>query len=98
MAPGHRIERADRDGFEAVELRSPELTAAFVPDLNMIGCSLEHRGEELLGQRGGLAAYAERGSSMGIPLLHPWANRLDAAAGRASTSSATRTAFRCTGS
>jgi aldose 1-epimerase len=43
----------------------------------MVGCSLRHRGEELLGQRGGLARYAETGSSMGIPLLHPWANRLD---------------------
>jgi aldose 1-epimerase len=78
MPAGHHIRRSERDGFEAVELSSPELTAAFVPGLNMIGCSLEHGGEELLGQRGGLAAYAERGSSMGIPLLHPWANRLDA--------------------
>jgi aldose 1-epimerase len=42
----------------------------------MVGGSLTHRGEELLGQRGGLAAYRERGSSFGIPLLHPWANRL----------------------
>ena len=42
----------------------------------MVCCSLTHRGEELLGQRSGLRAYAERGSTMGIPLLHPWANRL----------------------
>jgi galactose mutarotase-like enzyme len=42
----------------------------------MVGSSLRHRGEELLGQRGGLAGYAETGSSFGIPLLHPWANRL----------------------
>jgi aldose 1-epimerase len=43
------------------------------PRRGMLGCSLRHRGEELLA--GG-----------GIPLLHPWANRLDAfeytAAGR----------------
>ncbi len=59
-------------------LRSPVgLEAAFAPDVGMIGCSLRHRGEELLGQRGGLAKYAETGSSFGIPLLHPWANRLD---------------------
>src|SRR5262249_39805551 len=45
-------------------------------DLGMIGCSLRHRGAELLGQRGGLAKYAASGSTMGIPLLHPWANRL----------------------
>ncbi len=42
----------------------------------MVGYSLTQRGEELLGQRGGLAAYRERGSTFGIPLLHPWANRL----------------------
>jgi galactose mutarotase-like enzyme len=42
----------------------------------MIGASLEHRDDELLGQRGGLPAYEARGSTMGIPLLHPWANRL----------------------
>jgi galactose mutarotase-like enzyme len=53
-----------------------ELEAAFAPGVGMVGCSLRHRGEELLGQRGGLAKYAEQGSSMGIPLLHPWANRL----------------------
>ncbi|MDX6520285.1 MAG: aldose 1-epimerase [Gaiellales bacterium] len=50
--------------------------AEFAPGLGMVCCSLTHRGEELLGQRGGLRAYAERGSTMGIPLLHPWANRL----------------------
>jgi galactose mutarotase-like enzyme len=42
----------------------------------MIGASLEHRGDELLGQRNGLAAYETKGSTMGIPLLYPWANRL----------------------
>jgi galactose mutarotase-like enzyme len=44
----------------------------------MVGCSLRHRGEELLGQRGGLARYVAERSTMGIPLLHPWANRLGA--------------------
>jgi aldose 1-epimerase len=44
----------------------------------MVCASLRHRGEELLGQRGGLKAYAETGSTFGIPLLHPWANRLEA--------------------
>jgi galactose mutarotase-like enzyme len=42
----------------------------------MVCCSLRHRGEELLGLRRGLGAYLERGKTMGIPLLHPWANRL----------------------
>lgn len=50
--------------------------ATFVPEAGMIGCSLRHAGEELLGQRGGLRRYVESGSTMGIPFLHPWANRL----------------------
>jgi galactose mutarotase-like enzyme len=42
----------------------------------MVCSSLRRRGEELLGQRRGLAAYAESGSTFGIPLLYPWANRM----------------------
>ncbi|MGI8460149.1 MAG: aldose 1-epimerase [Solirubrobacterales bacterium] len=52
------------------------LEASFAPAAGMIGCSLRDRGEELLGQRRGLDAYVAEGSTMGIPLLHPWANRL----------------------
>ena len=66
----------ERDGFAAVALLAGELEATFVPGAGMVGASLRHRGDELLGQRAGLRAYAERGSTMGIPLLHPWANRL----------------------
>jgi aldose 1-epimerase len=68
------------DGFEAATLSSPEhgVEATFVPGAGMVGCSLLRRGQELLGQRGGLATYVERRSTMGIPLLHPWANRLGA--------------------
>jgi aldose 1-epimerase len=57
-------------------LRSPQLTATFAPAYGMVCASLVHRGDELLGRRQGLDAYAETGSTMGIPLLHPWANRL----------------------
>jgi aldose 1-epimerase len=66
------------DGFEALSLSSGdgELEAAFVPEAGMVGCSLRHRGEELLGQRGGLARYVAERSTMGIPLLYPWANRV----------------------
>ncbi|MBX3025988.1 aldose 1-epimerase [bacterium] len=69
---------ASAAGHAAVVLsaRDADLHATFVPSLGMIGCSLRHRGDELLGQRGGLARYAASGSTMGIPLLHPWANRL----------------------
>jgi galactose mutarotase-like enzyme len=85
----YEVSGATRDGHPVRVLvaRDAQLRAAFAPGVGMVGCSLEHRGEELLGQRGGLARYAEAGSSMGIPLLHPWANRLAGrryeAAGRA---------------
>jgi len=66
------------DGREARVLAAPEeeLEVAFVPAAGMVGCSLTHRGEELLGQRGGLAHYVAERSTMGIPLLFPWANRV----------------------
>jgi galactose mutarotase-like enzyme len=64
------------DGWRALTLASGELEAAFVPGAGMVGCSLRHGGEELLGQRGGLAAYVAERKTMGIPLLYPWANRL----------------------
>src|SRR3954469_20111399 len=80
MAPDARIGK-DRpvmttreDGLSLGE--AGELEAAFVPGAGMVGCSLRHRGEELLGRRGGLAAYVAERKTMGIPLLYPWANRL----------------------
>ena len=60
-----------------IVLTAGALEAAFVPEVGMVGSSLRHRGEELLAQRGGLEKYGESGSTFGIPLLHPWANRLD---------------------
>ena len=42
----------------------------------MLACSLRRDGVELLGQRKGLEVYERTGSTMGVPLLHPWANRL----------------------
>lgn len=69
------------EGFAALTLESDSrggLEAVFVPEAGMVCCSLKHRGEELLGQRGGLRAYVDHYSTMGIPFLHPWANRLGA--------------------
>ena len=43
----------------------------------MLCASLRHRGEELLGLVDDIEAFAVAGRSCGIPLLHPWANRLD---------------------
>jgi galactose mutarotase-like enzyme len=61
---------------ETVTLASEALEAVFAPAAGMVGCSLRHRGTELLGLRGGLEAYRARGMTFGIPLLYPWANRL----------------------
>jgi aldose 1-epimerase len=69
------------EGIPVLTLASSELggiEAAFAPSAGMVGCSLRHRGEELLGQRGGLRRYIREHSTMGIPLLYPWANRLGA--------------------
>ncbi|MBM3666735.1 MAG: aldose 1-epimerase [Actinobacteria bacterium] len=67
-------------GFSALTLSSPNdaVEAAFVPSAGMVCCSLRHRGEELLGQRGGLRSYVHDRGTMGIPLLYPWANRVAA--------------------
>src|ERR671917_2833431 len=81
------LDRIPHGQLEAVVLADGDLRAVFVPRAGMIGCSLRHRGEELLVQRGGLAAWRGTGKSFGLPLLHPWANRLRdwryACAGRA---------------
>ena len=88
MAQARIVETAV-DGFAARTLVSPDgiLEATFVVDAGMVGCSLRHEGAELLDPRGGVARYASAGATMGIPLLHPWANRLEgfryAVAGRA---------------
>ncbi|MGD9734988.1 MAG: aldose 1-epimerase [Solirubrobacterales bacterium] len=79
--PALMVGERNEDGMAALTLESAAaggLVATFVPEAGMIGCSLRAAGEELLGQRGGLAKYVGSGSTMGIPFLHPWANRLAA--------------------
>ena len=61
----------------AVRLAAGDLQALFLPRLGMLGTSLAHRGTELLRRIDDLDAAAARGSTAGIPLLHPWANRLE---------------------
>jgi galactose mutarotase-like enzyme len=51
------------------------MQATFVPQLGMVGVSLRKNGEEYLDLRGGPRAF-EAGHTVGLPLLHPWANRL----------------------
>jgi aldose 1-epimerase len=48
----------------------------FLPGYGMLGASLRHRGVELLRRVEDLEAAAAKGSTAGIPILHPWANRL----------------------
>jgi aldose 1-epimerase len=47
-----------------------------MPGAGMLGWSLRHRGEELLGHPVSLSKYLETGEPTGVALLHPWANRL----------------------
>jgi galactose mutarotase-like enzyme len=73
----HALTDTEHEGVPTVTLSSPDgVAVSLAPGLGMVGCSLRHRGDELLGQLGGLAAYRDRQSTFGIPLLHPWANRL----------------------
>lgn len=48
----------------------------FLPEHGMLGASLRCRGVELLRRVEDLEGAAAKGSTAGIPLLHPWANRL----------------------
>ena len=74
----YRIIDGSVEGYATKTLIRPDdgLRATFAPGAGMVGCSFTHRGVELLAARAGLARYATSGSTMGIPLLHPWANRL----------------------
>ena len=67
-----------RERVESVLLRSVDgsTEAEFVPGANMICSSLRYLGAEYLHQGAGVEAYLRDGMTMGIPLLHPWANRL----------------------
>jgi len=71
---------------EPVRLAAGELEAVFLPAQGMLGASLRHRGVEMLRRVDDLPIAAAKGATAGIPLLHPWANRLEAlryrAAGR----------------
>jgi aldose 1-epimerase len=60
----------------ACTLATGDLTAVFLPGRGMLGASFRHKGAEILGRVEDLKLAAEKGSSAGIPLLYPWANRL----------------------
>ncbi|HXX15119.1 MAG TPA: aldose 1-epimerase [Candidatus Eremiobacteraceae bacterium] len=57
-------------------LSAGDLQATFWPDAGMLCASLRHRGTELLRRVEDLETARTKGSTAGIPLLYPWANRL----------------------
>ena len=57
-------------------MRAGELTATFLPSHGMLGTSFTHRGEELLRFPVDIERAARDGTSIGIPLNYPYANRL----------------------
>jgi len=57
-------------------LSAGDLEAVFLPGRGMLGASLRHKGVEILRRVENIEAAAANGSTAGIPLLHPWANRL----------------------
>lgn len=72
-------------------LRAADLQADVVPELGMVVASLRRDGHELLALRAGLDGYRERGSTFGVPLLYPFANRLSAVRSERIDASAART-------
>jgi galactose mutarotase-like enzyme len=54
-----------------------DFEAVFLPHHGMLGASFRYRGLELLRRVENLDSAAARGSTAGIPLLYPWANRLE---------------------
>lgn len=57
-------------------LSAGDLQATFWPGAGMLCASLRHRGTELLRRVDDLETARTKGSTAGIPLLYPWANRL----------------------
>lgn len=67
---------AERDGHGAVRLTVGSTSLEVLPGVGLLGASLRVRGREFLDLRGGPSA-ASQGHTTGLPLLAPWANRLE---------------------
>src|SRR5262245_11113815 len=63
-------------GAPVVTLASGDLEVDFLPGHGMLCMSLRDRKIEILRRVDDLETAASKGSTAGIPLLHPWANRL----------------------
>jgi aldose 1-epimerase len=59
-----------------ISIAAGNLSAEFLPDSGMLGVSLHFRGKEVLRRIDDLEAAKGKGSTAGIPILYPWANRL----------------------
>ena len=59
-----------------ISLVADNLRALFWPDAGMLCTSLRFHEEELLRRVEDLETARQKGSTAGIPLLYPWANRL----------------------
>jgi aldose 1-epimerase len=71
------ISQVTQLGEDGMRLAAGDLEAIVIPSAGMVVASLRLRGDELLGRADDLAAWVDGGHTMGIPLLHPWANRLE---------------------
>jgi aldose 1-epimerase len=63
-------------GEPTLSIGAGNLRAEFWPGAGMLGVSLHYRGEEILRRVDDLESARQKGSTAGIPLLYPWANRL----------------------
>jgi aldose 1-epimerase len=74
----YRAERTEVAELTACVLHDDvaDLHATWLVGAGMLGASIVHRGQELLWRGAGAGAYAGKRKFMGIPFLHPWANRL----------------------
>jgi galactose mutarotase-like enzyme len=62
-------------GGAAITLVNDDLTATFLPDVGMLGAAFAWRGVPLVALPRGATAALDAHTT-GLPLLHPWANRL----------------------
>jgi aldose 1-epimerase len=78
MTRRYRVQMTEVAGVRACALHdeTADAHATWVPGAGMLGASLIHHGDELLWQGAGVGEYAAERKFMGIPFLHPWANRL----------------------
>ena len=78
MPPRYRAEMTELAALPACTLHDEanDIHATWLVGAGMLGASRDQRGEELLWQGAGAGGYARQRKFMGIPFLHPWANRL----------------------